>query len=75
MNFLRKPFLHLEREISAGGSDYVPPTHCPRPAHASANTPAHVEATEGPVTKKMDGMWTVRPVPANGPILSSELTV
>ncbi len=75
MNFLQKPFLHLEKEISVGGVDHVPPAECPRPARASANTPAHVEPTGKAVTKKMDGMWIVRPVAVNGPILSSELTV
>ena len=73
MNFPQKTILIMEKHIHAGGSDHVPPTECPRPARASANTPAHVEGTGRLVTKKSDEMWTARPVPANGPILPSEL--
>lgn len=74
MKFLQKSFLILEKEIRVGGCDHVPPADCPRPARASANTPAHVEGTGRPLTKKSDEMRTARPVPANGPILSLELT-
>lgn len=72
MKFLQKSVFILEKEIHVGGYDHVPPTHCLRPARASANTPAHVERTGRPVTNKIGAMWTVRPVPANGPILSLE---
>ena len=73
MKFPQKAIVVLEKYLHAGGSDHVPPTHCPRPACASANTPAHVERSGRLVTKKIDHMWTVRPIPANGPILSLEL--
>ena len=74
MKFRQKSVFILEKEIHAGGSDHLPPTDCPRPARASAYTPAHVERTGRPATKKIDDMRTVRPVQAIGPILSSELT-
>lgn len=74
MNFARNTNVLQKNEFNAGGNVHVPPTDCPRPARASANSPAHVERTGRPVTQKMDDMRTVRPVPANGLILSSELT-
>lgn len=73
MNFLQKPFLLLEKEINAGGVDYVPPMVCLLPACASAIVPAYVERTGKAVTNKLDDMGTVRPVAVDGPILFLEL--
>ncbi len=73
MNFLQKSFLHLQKEISAGGFDHVPPAGCPPSACPSACVPAHAERTGKAVTNKSDDMWTVSPVTGNGLILFSEL--
>ncbi len=74
MNFLQNPFLLLEKEINAGGVDYVPPMVCLLPACASAIVPAYVERTGKAVTNESNEIGSVGHPYENTPILSLELT-
>jgi hypothetical protein len=42
----------MKKEISAGGTDNVPPALCPPPAHVSACVPAYAECTGRAVTNE-----------------------
>jgi hypothetical protein len=45
MTVMQKAFERMESKNNVGGTDYVPPTFCPRTAHTSACVSAHVERT------------------------------
>lgn len=72
MNIHQKRKNKIEHEIKAGGTDYVPPALCPRPAHVSACVPAHVEGTGMAGRHGLDGTRGVRPATGNPPILTWE---
>ncbi|MCB9147076.1 MAG: hypothetical protein H6635_17080 [Anaerolineales bacterium] len=72
MNFHRKRKNKIKNNFKAGGTDYVPPALCPRPAHPSACVPAHVEGTGRAGRHGYDGTRWVRPVTGNPPILTWE---
>ncbi|CAG0965299.1 hypothetical protein ANAEL_00867 [Anaerolineales bacterium] len=73
MSFPQKQIKGMKKEINAGGTDNVPPTLCPPPAHISACVPAYAERTGKAVTKKLNDMGPVRPMTVNGLISFSEL--
>ncbi len=75
MIFGEKSFLHLQKEISAGGVDHVPPAGCLPSACPSACVPAHAERTGKAVTKKLNDMGPVRPMTVNSLISFSELSL
>ena len=72
MNTDRKRKTKTENEFKAGGTDYVPPALCPRPAHVSACAPAHVAGTGRAGRRFHDETRWVRPVTGNPPILTRE---
>jgi len=72
MNFLQKLFLHLEKEITAGGIVHVPPSVCLLPANAPACVPAYVAPPGGATTNELGPSGTVRPFTAKGLILQLE---
>jgi hypothetical protein len=72
MNFHRKRKNKIENEFKAGGTDYVPPALCLRPAHASACVPAHVAGTGKAGRRLSLHMRWERPVIGNHPILTWE---
>ena len=72
MNIPQKRKNKIENEFKAGGTDYVPPALCPRPAHVSACAPAHVEGTGKAGMRFHDETRWVRPWVENHPILTWE---
>jgi hypothetical protein len=48
MSLRENPASFFPIKITAGGTDYVPPAFCLRPAHTSAYAAAHVGATRSP---------------------------
>ena len=48
MSLRRNPNCFFTIENPAGGTDYVPPAFCLRPAHIPAYAAAHAEATRSP---------------------------
>lgn len=72
MNIPQKRKNKIENEFKAGGTDYVPPALCPRPAHVSACAPAHVEGTGKAGMRLYDETRWVRPMLENHPILTWE---
>ena len=74
MSFPKKQINGMKKEINAGGTDNVPPTLCPPPAHVSACAPAYAERTGVAVTNETNGMGIVRHPGENSPILFMEWT-
>ena len=72
MNFHQKRKNKIETKFKAGGTDYVPPALCPRPAHSSARVPADVEGTGRAGRCSIHPMRWVRPWVGNHPILTWE---
>jgi hypothetical protein len=68
MNFAGNAIILFEKEINAGGIQYVPPACCLRAAYVSAHAAAHVERTGRARTKVLKGSWTVRPLVGKSPI-------
>ncbi|MCB0101479.1 MAG: hypothetical protein KDD74_05500 [Anaerolineales bacterium] len=62
----------MENEFKAGGTDYVPPALCPRPAHASACVPAYANGTGRAGRRSLYATRSVRPMTGNHPILTWE---
>ncbi|HRJ54937.1 MAG TPA: hypothetical protein PLV64_01545 [Anaerolineales bacterium] len=54
----------MENEFKAGGTDYVPPALCPRPAHANGTGRAG--------RRSLYATRSVRPMTGNHPILTWE---
>ena len=74
MSFPQKQINGMKKEINAGGTDNVPPTLYPPPAHISACVPAYAERTDRAVTNEMNNMGIVRHPGGNSPILFLEWT-
>ena len=74
MSFPKNPISGLEKEISAGGTDNVPPALCPPTAHASAYVPARVERIGRAGTNETDEAGVRRHPGENTPFLFMELT-
>ena len=74
MSFPQKQIKGMKKEINAGGTDNVPPTLCPPPAHISACVPAYAERTDRAVTNEMNNMGIVGHPGGNSPILFLEWT-
>jgi hypothetical protein len=56
MNVLKTLMFVLPMETNVGGSGYVPPTWCPRPAYSAAHAAAYVERTGSARTNGLAGM-------------------
>ena len=69
MMFYQKILLPCSGMKNAGGMDYVPPTPCPRAAHASAYPAAYVDHTGRAETKEILLKQSGRPVEKIRPIL------
>ncbi len=69
MNFLQKSFLHLQKEISVGGFDHVPPAGCLPSACPSACVPAHAERTGKAWTHEIKWTGCAGPLMGNHPVL------
>ena len=69
MTFRQKLLFHLHGMKNVGGRDNVPPTPCPRSAHASACVAAYVERTGKAGMHEILRERSVRPVEKNRLVL------
>ena len=73
MSFHQKRKNKIEHEIKAGGTDYVPPALCPRPAHIADCASAHVEGIGRAGIHATRHIGCVRPWVGNHPIFIWEM--
>jgi hypothetical protein len=69
MNGRKKNILFFVLETSVGGSVYVPPTLCLRPAYSAARAAAYVACTGSARTNAFAGRWSANSMAPNSLIL------
>ncbi len=74
MNFPQNAISLFEKEMNAGGRDYVPPAPCLPAAYVSAYTAACVERTGRARTNDFKGGRSMRPIVEKRSILRLEPT-
>jgi hypothetical protein len=72
MNFVQNAISLFEKEMNAGGRDYVPPATCLPAACVSAYAAARVAGTGRARTNDLKGGRSMRPVVEKSPILRLE---